>query len=207
VTLPQPSSAQLHNFLRGRRSTRRFKQKSIPSDVLERILETAIYAPNAHNAQSWRFIHLESKESRKAISAAMGAEFRTALEAERLNPEAIDAQLERSRKRNLQAPTAILICIDQSALKSYQDESRTLGEEQMAAQSAAMAGGQLLLAAHAEGVGAVWVCAPLFTPKEVAQALELPASWQAQGIIYLGYPAKTSPDRPRKPLQDVFLSK
>jgi F420 biosynthesis protein FbiB-like protein len=170
-----------------------------------RILETAIYAPNAHNAQSWRFIHLESIESREAISTAMGAEFRTALEAEGLSPEAIDAQLQRSHRRTVQAPAAILISIDQSALKTYQDESRTLGEEQMAAQSAAMAGGQLLLAAHAEGVGAVWVCAPLFAPKEVAQALELPASWRAQGIIYLGYPAKASPDRPRKPLADVLL--
>ena len=81
------------------------------------------------------------------------------------------------------------------------------GKKQMATQSVAMAGAHLLLAAHAEGIATVWICAPLFAPKEVAQALDLPSSWLAQGIVYMGYSSKKNPGRSRKPLSDVLLSR
>jgi coenzyme F420-0:L-glutamate ligase / coenzyme F420-1:gamma-L-glutamate ligase len=45
----------IHNFLRARRSVRRFKTDLIPAPVIQRIIETATYAPSAHNLQPWRF--------------------------------------------------------------------------------------------------------------------------------------------------------
>ena len=166
-----------------------------------------MWAPNAHNAQPWRFVQLASTQSRESIAEAMGREFRLALGAEAVSREEIETQLARSRKRILEAPELLLICLERAGLRKYKDENRSRGELQMAVQSAAMAGAQLLLAAHAEGLGAVWVCAPMFTPKEVAHALELPQSWEAQGIVYLGYPAKPGPARPRKALKDVLLTR
>ncbi len=44
--------------------------------------------------------------------------------------------------------------------------------------------------AHAEGLGACWVCAPLFAPEEVRAELALPLDWQPQGVVTLGYPAE-----------------
>jgi coenzyme F420-0:L-glutamate ligase / coenzyme F420-1:gamma-L-glutamate ligase len=73
----------------------------------------------------------------------------------------------------------------------------------MAVQSVALAGGQLLLAAHAAGLGGVWMCAPLFAPQEVRQALELPADWEPQGILLLGFPEKVPPPRERRSLPEV----
>ena len=46
---------ELHNFLRSRRSIRRFRPEPIEDAVIERILTTATYAPSAHNRQPWRF--------------------------------------------------------------------------------------------------------------------------------------------------------
>ncbi len=60
----------------------------------------------------------------------------------------------------------------------------------MAVQSVALACQNLLLAAHAYGLGACWMCAPLFVPHVVRQVLELPAAWQPQALITLGYPAE-----------------
>jgi nitroreductase len=73
----------------------------------------------------------------------------------------------------------------------------------MAVQSVAMALQNLLLAAHAEGLGACWMCAPLFCPDAVQTALDLPDDWEPQALISLGYPAGPGKQRPRKPLADV----
>lgn len=193
----------LHAWLRSRRSVRRFRQDPVPGEVVTRILETATWAPNAHNRQPWRFVQLSSRESRAALAGAMGAEFQKTLQAEGLSAEEISTQLARSRARILEVPEAILLCLDIDVLDKYEDPARTQGEYLMGVQSVALAGGQLLLAAYAEGLGGVWICSPLFAPAAVAKALDLPASWQAQGLILLGYPVKVPEERPRSSISDV----
>lgn len=193
----------LHAWLRSRRSVRRFRPDPIPADLTARILETATWAPNAHNRQPWRFVQLSSRESREALAGAMGAEFQKTLQAEGLTAEEISSQLERSRARILEAPEAVLLCLDVDVLDKYKDPARTQGEYLMGVQSVALAGGQLLLAAHAEGLAGVWICSPLFVPAEVSQALGLLESWQAQGLILLGYPLNVPEERPRNLISDV----
>lgn len=200
---PTPKPEDLHAWLRSRRSVRRFRLEPIPAETVTRILETATWAPNAHNRQPWRFVQLSSRESRESLAAAMGAEFQKTLQSEGLTPEQISAQLERSRARILEAPEAILLCLDVDVLDKYEDPARTQGEYLMGVQSVALAGGQLLLAAHAEGLAGVWICAPLFAPIVVTKALDLPQSWQAQGLILLGYPVKVPEERPRASISEV----
>jgi coenzyme F420-0:L-glutamate ligase/coenzyme F420-1:gamma-L-glutamate ligase len=200
-------SQAAHEFLRSRHSVRRYIKKPVPADILTRILETAIQAPNAHNRQSWRFVHLASPESRATLAEAMGAEFLGNLLREGVSIEEAEAQVARSRARILDAPEAILLCLDRADLDTYEDPDRTAGEELMGVQSVALAGGQLLLAAHAEGLGGVWVCAPLFAQAAVRRALDLPESWLAQGLILLGYPAEEPAARSRKPLSEVLLER
>ncbi len=193
----------LHAWLRSRRSVRRFRPDTVPSDMVTRILETATWAPNAHNRQPWRFVQLSSHESRESLAGAMGTEFQRTLTAEGLTAHEISVQLERSRARILEAPVAILLCLDINVLDKYEDPARTQGEYLMGVQSVALAGGQLLLAAHAESLAGVWICAPLFTPAEISRSLGLPESWQAQGLILLGYPVKIPEERPRNSISDV----
>lgn len=198
---------ELHTWLRSRRSVRRFQREEIPPETMARILETATWAPNAHNRQPWRFVQLSSAESREKLSSAMAPEFKRVLFAENLSAEDIGKQLQRSRDRVLEAPEVILLCLDTEALDKYEDQARSRGEYLMGVQSVALAGGQLLLAAHSEGLAGVWICAPLFTPAAVSSALELPHSWEAQGLLMLGYPAKNADPRPRQPLSDVMVVK
>ena len=74
----------------------------------------------------------------------------------------------------------------------------------MAAQSVAMAGQNVLLAAHALGLGACWLCAPLFCPEVVRETLALPLDWQPQGLITAGYPAEAK-EKTRAPLETRVL--
>lgn len=197
------NARELHDWLRSRRSVRRFSAQAPSSEAITRILETATWAPNAHNRQPWRFVQLETSESRAALAGAMGVEFAKALGAEGLSAEEIEAQLKRSRDRVVEAPAAVLLCLDLDVLDKYEDKDRTRGEYLMGVQSVALAGGQLLLAAHAEGLAGVWMCAPLFTPAEIRNALALPESWEAQGLILLGLAAKEAPPKDRLDIDRV----
>ena len=72
----------------------------------------------------------------------------------------------------------------------YSDAQRNQAEYVMAVQSVALACQNLLLAAHDLGLGACWLCAPLFVPALVCAALDLPGHWQPQAIMTVGYPAE-----------------
>ena len=56
-----------------------------------------------------------------------------------------------------------------------------------------------LLAAHDAGLAACWLCAPLFAPQVVREALNLPDHWQPQAILTLGYAAERK-EKERAPL-------
>ena len=73
----------------------------------------------------------------------------------------------------------------------------------MAVQSTAMAVQNLLLAAEQEGLGACVMCAPLFCPDVVVDALGLPPAWQPQMLVTLGQRANASKSRPRLPLESI----
>ena len=75
----------------------------------------------------------------------------------------------------------------------------------MAAQSTAMALQNLLLAAHADGLGACWMCAPLFCPGAVRQALDLPPGWEPQALVTLGFPVDAGRPAGRKGLAEVVV--
>ena len=190
-------------WLSGRRSVRRFLRRPVPDPVLELILEAATWAPSAHNRQPWRFAVLKSAQARTALAQAMGVELERDLQADGLSPEKAVEQVVRSCKRIEGAPLGILLCLDSASLEPYPDPRRQQAEWMMGVQGVAMAAENLLLAAHAEGLGGVWLCAPLFAPQAARQALGLPETWQPQGLLLLGYPAQGQPKPPRRTLEEV----
>jgi F420 biosynthesis protein FbiB-like protein len=192
-------------WLRQRRSVRRFTSQPLPEGVLERLLEAAAWAPSSHNSQPWRFVVLSSAQSRQELAAGLGAEFLKDLLASGVKLEEARAQVERSSRRIQEAPAAIVLCLDETILEPHILENRQVGERLMAAQSVAMAGQNLLLAAHLSGLGGVWLCAPLFAPQAVRRVLDLPETWQPQGMILLGFPAGQPRSRERLPLEKVTV--
>ena len=192
-----------HAFLRSRRSVRRFLPSPVPGKILEHVLETATWAPSAHNRQPWRFAVVASRESRNYLADRMGADFLRDLLADGLEEVKAREMVERSRARIREAPVCIILCLDPTLGDSYPDAFRQQAELTMGVQSVALAGGTLLLAAHAEGLGGVWVCAPLFAPQTVRSALDLPPNWEPQGMILLGFPDKIPDPRPRRPVAEV----
>ncbi|MRR36599.1 nitroreductase family protein, partial [bacterium] len=185
------TSEELRTFLESRRSVRDFQSTSIPIGTIERILQTATYAPSAHNKQPWRFAVVLQPDTRHALGEA----FCQALQEDMINdglPEVdIQARLARTRKRIANAPVVVIVCREAGAVKSQPDKTRMDAEIRMGRQSVAMAGLQCMLAAHLEGLGSTWICWPLFAPKAVTGTLDLPESWEPEGMLFLGEPAET----------------
>lgn len=196
-------AAALHRFVRSRRSVRSFLPDAVHRDVLERVLETATWAPSAHNSQPWRFFILVDDQKKLRLADRMGTNFRCDLQADGLDPHEIDQLVSRSRSRILNAPVVIILALDTSFGRKYPDKKRQQAEYLMDVQSLALAGGNLLLAAHAEGLGAVWICAPLFAQEAVCQVLGISDKFEPQGMLLLGWPANTPKPRQRLPLQEV----
>lgn len=190
--------------IRGRRSIRRYRPEAVPRAVLETLLTAAIWSPSAHNRQPWRFAVVETVERKTQLAVAMGERLRRDLEADRVPEAAIIADTTRSYERITTAPVVIVVCLTMADMDSYPDERRSRSEFVMAVQSVAMAGQSLLLAAHDAGLGACWLCAPLFCPDVVQTALSLPVDWQPQGLITLGFPAE-SRVKDRRPLESSVL--
>jgi coenzyme F420-0:L-glutamate ligase / coenzyme F420-1:gamma-L-glutamate ligase len=197
------AGAEVLDFIRSRRSVRRFQPDVVPPDTINRILETAMWAPSAHNRQPWRFVVLQNDEGKVRLAGSMATDFQRDLMRDGLPTEEVERQVERSRQRILEAPVVIVLCLDPAELDIYPDPDRTQAEYIMAVQSVAMAGCVLMLAAHANGLGSVWMCAPLFAPASVVRALDLPSSWKPQGMVLAGYPARFPRPRPRRPLSEV----
>lgn len=134
------------------------------------------------------------------LAEAMAQDFERDLVRDNIHLEKIQAQIKRSKDRITSAPVAIILCLDMSEMDSYPDEKRQQAERTMAVQSVAAAGLQLLLAVHAEGLGGVWVCSPLFTPETIRKMLDLSEQWEPQAMFYIGYPDKVPKNKEMKDL-------
>ena len=195
-------SEVLYRLATGRRSIRRYKSTAVPDATLARILEAARWAPSAHNRQPWRFAILERFHLKDRLARAMGERLRRDRLADGDPVEAIDQDVARSYARITGAPVVIAVALDMSDMDRYPDD-RQRAERTMAVQSTAMATQNLLLAAHAEGLGACWMCAPLFCPDVVAEALALPERWEPQAIVTLGEAAAAGKPATRRPIEDI----
>ena len=193
------NATELLDFMRGRRSLRRYLPDQVPRDAIECLLEAAIWAPSAHNRQPWRFVIINERATKERLAREMGNALRRDLVADGLESALIEADVGRSYERITSAPLLIMVCMSLGDMDLYADEERSSHERTMAQQSAAMAGQNMLLMAEKLGLGACWMCAPLFCQALVAAVLRLPSDWIPQGMITLGYPAQRR-ERSREPL-------
>jgi coenzyme F420-0:L-glutamate ligase / coenzyme F420-1:gamma-L-glutamate ligase len=194
-------AAAFHHMLRTRRSIRRFLPGAPAPEMLDRLFTSAAGAPSAHNRQPWRFLVVAETATKAALARAMGARLADDRRRDGDDEEAIARDVARSFARLTGAPVLVLICVTLADADVYSDPIRRQAEHVMAIQGTAMAAQNLLLAAHAEGLGACWLCAPLFCPDVVRETLRLPADWLPQGLIALGKPADEGRARPRRPVE------
>jgi len=196
---------ELSQAIRGRRTVRRFLRRPVEKELLERILEAATWAPSAHNAQPWRFYVLTDPDVKKRLAEEMAEAWERDLERDGVPLEERRSLTSESVERITEAPVAVVACMTMRDMDRYPDERRMMAERTMAVQSVTAAVQNMLLAAHGLGLGACWMCAPLFCPDVVRRVLGMPEDVEPQALILLGYPAEEPEPPKRKPLSEVTV--
>jgi nitroreductase len=158
----------LWEAIRGRRSVRRFTDRAVGSSTLERLVEAAVWAPSGGNAQTWRFAIV--------ADAAVIRKLKT------VSPGLLG-----------DPPAVVAVCQD---LVEARRRGGTLGETFLAVADAAMATQNLLLAAHAEGLGTCVVAS--FHRGAVVRLLGLGPGVEPILLVSVGWPAETPPPPPRR---------
>jgi F420 biosynthesis protein FbiB-like protein len=202
IPLHALAAATLHRIIQDRRSIRRYRPEQLPAGLLQQLFEAARWAPSAHNRQPWRFAVLEHDAEKSRLAAAMGARLRQDRRTDGDDEATIERDAAISYARITGAPAVIVACFKTADMDVYPDPRCAAAERLMAVQSTAMALQNLLLA-HAEGLAACWVCAPLFCPDTVRAVLGLPPDWQPQALVTIGNPAHPGRRRDRRALAEI----
>jgi nitroreductase len=162
--------------IRTRRSTGKVHQDVPPRGVIEEILEAASWGPNHHVTEPVRFVVI-SGEAREAFGEAMAQSKVAGMDAS----EDASAEIERAKTKALRAPVIIAVAVE------IGEETKAVEIEEVCAGAAATQ--NLLLAAHALGLAAIWRTGdPAFDP-HVKSFLGFNPTDHIIGFVYLGYAA------------------
>ena len=161
-TAQAQESNAAYDCIMTRTSIRQYQDKPVEAAKVEKLLRAGMAAPTAVNRQPWHFIVLDTRERIDRLVAA--------------NPRA--GMLKR-------APLAIVVCGDMQ--KALQGDAQAYW-----VQDASAATENILLAAHALGLGTVWTGTyPIKDRvKATSGALALPEHIVPLCTIVIGYPAE-----------------
>lgn len=205
TTVGDERSTDIFEVIRGRSSVRSFRCDSIDRDLVVQSIEAAGWAPSPHGTQPWRFVLVERLEDRGSLATAMAESWREQLRLDALDEEAIEHRVGRSIERLERAPIVAILCLYLGDAHHYPDTVRQRAEELMAIQSLGAAAQNFLLALHASGLDAGWMCAPLFSPDTIRRELNLERSLQPQAMFPIGRMANPPRRRPRKPVGELIV--
>ncbi len=199
------NEADFWALIRERRSIRRYQDRPVPRSLVNALIEAARWAPSTHNRQPWRFIIVEPGPQRENMARQMAQRMVADLVADGWPRDEAEARGQRSIRRLTTAPVLILLVLNTEELDHYEDERRTRAGYLLGVQSVAVAAQNILLAAHHYGLGACWICAPLFAQDIIREVLGLPKTWDPQAFITVGYPAE-HPLRSRRPVEEIAMT-
>lgn len=192
-------------FAKSRRSVRKFANRRVTREQIEQLIDAACWAPSNHNRQGWKFIIFDDSSVIKSLAAeARKIVSESVVEAPGLGRQSAD-ELVHLAGGFEQASVLILVMHKKSPSIGKSILSRATGPLASGeAISAAMACQNLLLAAHAMGLGACMMTAPLLAGSMWNSIKDLPLGFEPTCLIAAGYQDEIPPVPRRKKLEHVL---
>lgn len=178
--------------IRTRHSIAKVKTDPVPRALIEKLLDAAVQAPNHHSTRPWRFVVLTGS-GRERLGEAMAQSLK------KQKPDLPDSALDIERAKPLRAPLLIAVGMEKSS------DPRVLEIEDVCAVAAAVE--NLLLAAHALGLGAMWRTGKAAEDPLVKQFLGIALDAPLIGFVYVGFPDvhPDFADRPSFEIRTVWM--
>jgi nitroreductase len=175
-----------------RQSIGRVKQDPVPKALIERILESAVHAPNHRLTEPWRF-HVFTGKGRGELARARAEIARLQAEAEGEDEEMAAGRISRERKKAFRAPVVIAVICE-----AGRDEVESL--ENYAACAAAVQNMQLT--AHALGLATMWRTGAVAYHDHMREFFGLEEGDRMVAHLYVGYPDMAERPRRRQPAKE-----
>lgn len=173
--------------IQNRHSQGSVKPDPVPRETIEKLLASAVQAPNHYKVRPWRFVVLTG-EGRNRLGEVMAASQQSR------HPEYPSEAFDKCRSLPLRAPVVIAVGVDKPT------EAKVLEIENVAAAAAAIQ--NLLLAAYAMGLGAKWRTSEWARDPLVKEFLGFGHDQHIIGFIYIGYPEFVSEPALRPSFED-----
>ncbi len=170
-----------------RHSIGEFKSDPVPRELIEKLLNAAVQAPNHYKVRPWRFVVLTGG-GRSKLGEIMAQSLKAKF------PQLDDAALGKERAKPLRSPVLIAVGVDKPT------ESKVLEIENICATAAACQ--NILLAAHALGLAAKWRTGDAARDPLVKKFLGFAEDQHIVAFLYLGYPAVVPDAAPRPGYED-----
>jgi nitroreductase len=155
--------------------------------LIEKMLSAAVQAPNHYKVRPWRFAVM-SGAAREKLGEVMAQSTKAS------KPEATEEELQKDRLKPLRAPVVIAVAVDKPALPKVKEI------ENVCATAAAVQ--NMLLAAHALGLGAMWRTGPAATDPAIKHFFGWEADQHLIGFVYIGYPQQEAAPHERPSFED-----
>ena len=176
-----------------RRSIGVVKPVPVPSLLIEKILEAGTWAPSHFRTEPWRFFVLTG-EARNKLGKVLASITAKTLD----DPQSEEnlKQLTKEEQKPLRAPVIIIVAAEPTTTNK-----RVMKREELAAVHAATQ--NMLLSAHALGLGAIWRTGESCYSPEVKSLFPLTEEAEVVGFLYIGYPDMKERAANRKSISEV----
>jgi nitroreductase len=177
------------------------------------LLEAAVLAPSASNKQPWRFLVVESRDRITHMAAAVReATARIAAHIPEASQPSFLAYGDYFTRFELAPAVIVPIHRALSILSNLVEPAKEIEveraaiarmEEQSGLIGTSLAVQNLLLMAHALGLGASGMTGPLVAEPALRAILDVPAGWGIVALVAIGFPDETPGATARKPVDKV----
>lgn len=165
------------------------RERQVPTELVEKLCELAMWAPNHKRTWPWRFVHLTG-DARCQLGASFVVDMRAAGQRD-------EARCAKTLTKYARTPSVLALAAAAHDDPRLHDENR----------DAVAAGVQnVLLAATAAGLATFWSTPPMDECPAALSCCGLDATDRFVALIYLGWPVSTVPAPPRPPLQVRHLA-
>lgn len=170
----------VRQVIRTRRTVRSFTPEEVADSDIAELIDDAVWAPNHRMTEPWRFFVLRHSGAKRAEVAQLISNWTIRNTPNQQRAEIAAAEV---REEVLSAPALIYVY-------SLPGANAEITEENYSATSCAVQ--NLMLSAHAKGLGVGWSTGKVCKPTDLASMLGADESWKMVGCLFIGHPAASS---------------